>query len=76
MHEPAKKPRIEIKKRLLCGYQTLFDISMSELIRAGVAIRAEHPLAGSRRHYSLVDGGKAQEQEMPGEKNILLTDIP
>ena len=50
--------------RLLCGKQDFFDKCMHELIRAGVAIRAEVPLAGSRAHYSLVDGGKLQEEEM------------
>ena len=50
--------------RLLCGKQDFFDKCMHELIRAGVAIRAEVPLAGSRAHYSLVDGGKMQAEEM------------
>ena len=41
-----------------------FDKRMHELIRAGVAIRANVPLAGSRAHYSLVDGRKMQAEEM------------
>ena len=40
---------------------------MGELIRANVAIRDPRPLAGSRMHYSLVDGGKWQAEEMPGK---------
>ena len=44
--------------RLLKGKQDYFDTSMCQLIRANVAIRDERPLAGSRAHYSLVDGGK------------------
>ena len=51
--------------RLLKGIQDYFDTSMCELIRANVAIRDLRPLAGSREHYSLVDGGKWQEEEMP-----------
>ena len=54
--------------RLLKGVQEYFDTSMCELIRANVAIRDERPMAGSRRHYSLVDGGKWQEEEMPRQK--------
>ena len=54
--------------RLLKGVQDYFDTSMCELIRANVAIRDERPMAGSRRHYSLVDGGKWQEEEMPKQK--------
>ena len=33
-----------------------------------VAIGDERPMAGSRRHYSLVDGGKWQEEEMQKQK--------
>ena len=51
--------------RLLKGKQDYFDIAMGELIRANVAMRDPKPLAGSRRHYSLVDGGKWQAEEMP-----------
>ena len=36
---------------------------MGELIRANVAMRDPRPLAGSRMHYSLVDGGKWQAEE-------------
>ena len=54
--------------RLLKGEQDYFDTSMCQLIRANVAIRDDKPLAGSRAHYSLVDGGKWQCEEMPGQK--------
>ena len=62
--------RVGIKylhQRLLKGKQDFFDTSMGELIRANVAIRDPRPLAGSRMHYSLVDGGKWQAEEMPGK---------
>ena len=47
--------------RLLKGTQEYFDTSMCELIRANVAMRDEWPMAGSRAHDPLVDGGKEQE---------------
>ena len=46
-----------LRNRLLKGPQDYFDMSMCELIRANVAMRDILPLAGSRAHYSLVDGG-------------------
>ena len=54
--------------RLLKGVQEYFDTSMCQLIRANVAIRDDRPMAGSRAHYSLVDGGKWQDEEMPNQK--------
>ena len=51
---------------------------MGELIRANVAIRDLRPLAGSRMHYSLVDGGKWQAEEMPGkdtQKKVTFADL-
>ena len=33
-----------------------------------MAIRDDRPMAGSRAHYSLVDGGKWQDEEMPNQK--------
>ena len=56
-----------LKRRILCGNVAYFDQCMCELIRAGVAIRASRPLAGSRQHYSMVDGGKLQNEELPKE---------
>ena len=64
-----------LHQRLLKGQQTYFDTSMCELIRANVAIRDLRPLAGSRKHYSLVDGGKWQEEEMPIERTVTITDL-
>ena len=63
--------------RLLKGKQDYFDTSMCELIRANVAIRDERPLAGSRGHYSLVDGGKWQKEEMPNQQKqrVTITDL-
>ena len=63
--------------RLLKGKQDYFDTSMCELIRANVAIRDERPMAGSRRHYSLVDGGKWQNEEMPNQpkQKVTFTDL-
>ena len=63
--------------RLLKGKQDYFDTSMCELIRANVAIRDERPMAGSRRHYSLVDGGKWQKEEMPNQpkQKVTFTDL-
>ena len=54
--------------RLLKGVQEYFDTSMCQLIRANVAIRDDRPMAGSRAHYSLVDGGKWQAEQMPNQK--------
>ena len=51
--------------RLLKWEQDYFDTSMCQLIRANVAMRDAKPMAGSRAHYSLVDGGKWQREEMP-----------
>ena len=56
--------------RLLKGEQDYFDTSMCQLIRANVAIRDERPLAGSRAHYSLVDGGKLQMEEIPKQGQL------
>ena len=56
--------------RLLKGEQDYFDTSMCQLIRANVAIRDDRPLAGSRAHYSLVDGGKWQIEEMPKQGQL------
>ena len=62
--------------RLLKGEQDYFDTSMCQLIRANVAFRDDRPMAGSRAHYSLVDGGKWQHEEMPkqGLANIKLAE--
>ena len=57
--------------RLLKGVQEYFDTSMCQLIRANVAIRDDRPMAGSRAHYSLVDGGKWQAEDMPNQKVTL-----
>ena len=64
-----------LHQRLLKGQQTYFDTSMCELIRANVAIRDLRTLAGSRKHYSLVDGGKWQEEEMPIKRTVTITDL-
>ena len=60
----TRKGAALIHRRLLMGHQTYYDNCILELIRANVAIRDSLPLAGSRAHYSLVDGGKAQREEM------------
>ena len=57
--------------RLLKGKQDYFDTSMCQLIRANVAIRDDRPMAGSRAHYSLVDGGKWQKEEMPKQGQLV-----
>ena len=62
--------------RLLKGKQDYFDTSMCQLIRAHVAIRDERPLAGSRAHYSLVDGGKWQMEEMPKQGQLAAEVLP
>ena len=64
-----------LHQRLLKGKQDYFDTCMCELIRANVAIRDERPLAGSRGHYSLVDGGKWQNEEMPSQPKQKVTFI-
>ena len=46
---------------------------MGELIRVNMAMRDPRPLAGSRMHYSLVDGGKWQDEEMPGKETQKVT---
>ena len=63
--------------RLLKGKQDYFDTSMCELIRANVAVGDARPLAGSREHYSLVDGGKWQKEEMPNQRTqkVIITDL-
>ena len=71
-------PRMGIRllhHRLLKGRQDYFDTSMCELIRVNVAIRDLRPLAGSRKHYSLVDGGKWQEEEMPNKRKVTIADL-
>ena len=42
----------------LKGEQDYFDTSMSQLIRANVTIKDDRLLAGSKAHYSLMDGDK------------------
>ena len=66
-----------LHQRLLKGKQDYFDTSMGELIRANVAMRDPRPLAGSRMHYSLVDGGKWQAEEMPrkGTEKVTFADL-
>ena len=64
-----------LHQRLLKGKQDYFDTSMGELMRANVAIRDQRPLAGSRKHYSLVDGGKWQEEEMPAMRKATIADL-
>ena len=44
--------------RLLRGPVDYFDTCMHELTLAGKVRRSEFPLAGSREHYSLVNGGE------------------
>jgi hypothetical protein len=51
-------------RRLLMGPDDFFDNCVAELIRAGVAMRSRMPITGCRTHYSLVDGGKQQAEEM------------
>ena len=43
---------------------------MCQLIRANVAFRDDRPMAGSRAHYSLVDGGKWLIEEMPAQGKL------
>ena len=54
-----------LHQRLLCGPVDYFDTCMHELTYAGKAMRSEFPLAGSREHYSLVNGGIIIEEEIP-----------
>ena len=56
--------------RLLKGKQDYFDTCMCQLIRANVAFRDDRPMAGSRAHYSLVDGGKLLIEEMPAQGKL------
>jgi len=60
-----------LKSRLLKGTQDYFDVSMCDLIRANVAMRDILPLAGSRAHYSLVDGGKSLPEEIPSRGRLI-----
>ena len=53
-----------VAKGLHHGPQSYYAFA-SQLTRANVTMRVEQPLAGSRKHYSLKDGGKMQEKEMP-----------
>ena len=55
-----------IGERLIKGQQQYFDVCITELIGMGVAMRDSMPMGGSRRHFSLVDGCKMQEESMPG----------
>ena len=54
-----------LHQRLLCGPVDYFDTCMHELTYAGKVMRSEFPLAGSRGHYSLVNGGEITGEEMP-----------
>ena len=49
-----------------------FDTCMHELTLAGKVLRSEFPLAGSREHYSLVNGGKILAEEIPERKKLNL----
>jgi hypothetical protein len=53
-----------LHRRLLMGPDDYFDLCVAELVRAGVAMRSRIPIVGCRNHYSLVDGGKQQAEEM------------
>ena len=55
--------------RLLRGPVDYFDTCMHELTLAGKVRRSEFPLAGSREHYSLVNGGKMLAEEIPERKD-------
>ena len=57
-----------LHRRLLWGPVDYFDTCMHELTLAGKAMRSEFPLAGSREHYSLVNGGKILVEEIPERK--------
>ena len=54
--------------RLLKGPPANFDHCVGDLQNMGIVQRASQPLAGSRRHFSLVDNGRMQEESMPGSK--------
>jgi hypothetical protein len=54
-----------LSRRLLFGPPAYFDTCVAQMMLANVAMRLDRPLAGSRAHYSLVDGGKSQGEEMP-----------
>ena len=41
------------------------DLCVAQLIGMNVGIRDSRPLAGSRTHFSLVDGGQMHSEEMP-----------
>ena len=57
-----------LHRRLLEGPVDFFDTCMHELTLAGKVQRSEFPLAGSREHYSLVNGGQMLAEEIP-ERN-------
>ena len=57
-----------LHRRLLWGPVDYFDTCMHELTLAGKVMRSEFPLAGSREHYSLVNGGKILVEEIPERK--------
>ena len=52
-------------QRLLQGEMGYVDLCVAQLIGMNVGIRDSRPLAGSRKHFSLVDGGQMQNEEMP-----------
>ena len=58
-----------LHRRLLRGPVDYFDTCMHELTLAGKVQRSEFPLAGSREHYSLVNGGKMLAEEIPERKD-------
>ena len=58
-----------LHRRLLQGPVDYFDTCMHELTLAGKVQRSEFPLAGSREHYSLVNGGKMLAEEIPERKD-------
>ena len=58
-----------LHRRLLEGPVDFFDTCMHELTLAGKVQRSEFPLAGSRAHYSLVNGGQMLAEEIPGRND-------
>ena len=58
-----------LHRRLLRGPVDYFDTCMHELTLAGKVRRSEFPLAGSREHYSLVNGGRMLAEEIPERKD-------
>ena len=58
-----------LHRRLLEGPVDYFDTCMHELTLAGKVQRSEFPLAGSRAHYSLVNGGQMLAEEIPGRND-------